>query len=266
MFLGNFEAYRELVKAEVPNDGTLHTAALLALPKFVKWLLNFHDADAKDADFDQMIPLAIACRSRPCPWSKISNQEADWVMRRNETIRLLAAKTSPEWKFNQKTILHIALEEGLGVTKVLVEALNVSEDPQRDERYLYTDKSGIEYSPDQWVLRIMDAGEPREKEKLVTYLQQLGMQSRYFRRVLPEHGQQPEGYMGLPPAYAEVWNPPAGDQYQGGGDRNASDDNELAIPKVNSIIPGALQPQNLWYRGSPDFHRVEPPYGRRPRY
>lgn len=47
IYLGNFAAFRLMDTGSPANDGTLHTAALLALPKFVKFLLKTHDADFK---------------------------------------------------------------------------------------------------------------------------------------------------------------------------------------------------------------------------
>ncbi|KAH7079383.1 hypothetical protein BKA63DRAFT_551738 [Paraphoma chrysanthemicola] len=62
MFLGNFDAYRALDCAQTPDDGTLHVAAMMALPRFVKWLLDFHDPNAKVEDeFGEMVPLAMVC-------------------------------------------------------------------------------------------------------------------------------------------------------------------------------------------------------------
>lgn len=36
MMLGNFEAYRALDCEEIPNNGFLHAAVFLALPRFVR--------------------------------------------------------------------------------------------------------------------------------------------------------------------------------------------------------------------------------------
>lgn len=214
-FLGNLESYKLLAPEQVPNDGTLHFAALLALPRFVEWLLPMHDPNFKHSDYDQMIPLAIACQSSAQPYTKIADQEAKFRRRRKDTIRLLAAKTDIKWRYRGKTVLHVAMEQGLDVTKELAEALDLHRDRERDNKYLYRDKDGVEYSPDQWAILKMEVGTSQYKKELKTYFLQLGVQSRLFKRILPGGGEQPEGYCGLPPVYAAAWDPPLSDMEEG---------------------------------------------------
>ena len=197
LYLGNFYAFQLMKFEETPNDGTLHTAALLALPKFVQWLLDIHDANYKAEDFDNMIPLAIICKSKPHPWCKIANEELDWKTRQKQTMQLLAPRTSSKWRSSHKTVLHIALENGLETTKAMAEALDILNDPEKDEKYLYMDKDGIEYSPHQYVIRVMGA-DADEAKRLVEFLFSIGMKSRYFKRIT-HTGSQPTGYHGLPP-------------------------------------------------------------------
>jgi len=101
------------------------------------------------------------------------------------------------------TILHWAMENGLETAKAMVEALDIRYDLERDEKYLYVDRDGIEYSPQQYVLKVWHA-EANEKKDLVACLEDVGLESRYFKRILPGQGQQPEGYHGLPPSYASA--------------------------------------------------------------
>lgn len=204
LHLGNFDAFRLMACGETPNDGTLHTAAFLALPKFVAWLLKTHDPNRKAEEFDNLIPLAIVCATKPHPVCKIANEESDWQTRQKTTIRLLARGTDIRWRSKGRTVLHIALEEGPDVTKALVEALNIRYDPQKDEKYLYTDKDGIHYSPHVYVKKILD-GKDQEKKELIKCLLDCGMKSRYFKKVWPNAGIQPKGYHGLPSAYATSW-------------------------------------------------------------
>ncbi|KAK4163614.1 hypothetical protein QBC43DRAFT_238883 [Cladorrhinum sp. PSN259] len=205
MFLGNLEAYCALGWRETRDDGNLHTAAFLALPKFVAWLLDHHDPNAKVVDqFDQMIPMALVCSAQTWPWCKVANSEAKLITRQKETMRLLAARTRPDWRYRGKTVLHCALEAGVEVTKAMAEALEISDDPQRNEKYLYKDKEGIEYSPHQWVKKFL-GGSKEEVKALVDCLDDLLMNSRLFRRVSPEEGSQPEGYHGLPDGLAREW-------------------------------------------------------------
>jgi hypothetical protein len=154
LYLGNFEAFRLLAGEMTPNDGMLHLAALLALPKFVKHLLRTHDPDHRAEEFDNMVPLACACASKPHLCSKIANEECDWNKRQKETIQLLASVTSSKWRYRNMTILHWAMENGLETAKTMVEALDIRSDPDRDRKYLYVDRDGNEYSPRQYMLMV----------------------------------------------------------------------------------------------------------------
>ena len=204
LYLGNFEAFRLITREMTPNDGMLHLAALLALPKFVKWLLTIHDPSHKAEEFDNMVPLACVCASKPHPWCKIANEELDWKNRQKDTMHLLARVTSAEWRYRNMTILHWAMEYGLETAKAMVEALDIRHDPERDEKYLYMDRDGIEYSPQQYVMKLWDADE-KDKKALISCLEGAKLMSRYFKRILPDKGDQPSGYHGLPPSYAKVW-------------------------------------------------------------
>ena len=175
VYLGNFEAFRILNPPGMANDGMLHLAALMALPKSVTWLLPTHDAKHKAEEFDMMIPLAVVCESKPHSWCKVPNEELDWKSRQKETMRLLAPRTSPEWRYRGKTVLHIALENGLNATEGTVEALDILHDANRDEKYSYVDKDGIRYSPHEYVMKFLDV-EYQEKNALIACLKNGGRQ------------------------------------------------------------------------------------------
>ena len=211
LYLGNSEAFRLITTEMTPNDGMLHLAALLALPKFVAWLLKFHDPNHKADEFDNMIPLACVCASKPHPWCKIANEESDWMERQKDTMYLLASITSPKWRYRNMTILHWAMENGLETAKAMVDVLDIGHDPERDERYLYTDRDGIEYSPQQYAMKVWDADD-KEKEALIACFEAAALKSRYFKRILPGEGEQPEGYHGLPTSYASAWRTPSDKQ------------------------------------------------------
>ncbi|KAE8449593.1 hypothetical protein EG329_007923 [Mollisiaceae sp. DMI_Dod_QoI] len=204
LFLGNFEAFRLIAREVTPNDGTLHVAALLALPNFVKMLLTTHDPNHEAEDMDKMIPLALVCASKSHPWCKIANEEADWEIRQKETIHLLASVTSPQWRHRNMTILHYAMDHGVRTAKAMVGALGIGRDPAKNEKYLYKDRDGIEYSPQQYVEKVW-GGNKQEKIALKSCLKDAGLKSRYFKRILPNEGDQPPGYHGLPSDYAKVW-------------------------------------------------------------
>ncbi|KAI3330925.1 hypothetical protein F4824DRAFT_514853 [Ustulina deusta] len=187
MMLGNFEAYRALDCEEIPNNGILHAAAFLALPRFVQWLLAFHDPNEKvPEEYDQMVLLALACTSMPNMWCKIAREEASFTTRRQLCTTILAPITKCQ-------------------LANVVEALKVRQDPERNVNYLYQDKNGIEYSLDEYVLRRLEGVGDKEKQALVAYLRQNKIQSLYFRRAMPGEGAQPKGYRGLPPAYDKAW-------------------------------------------------------------
>jgi hypothetical protein len=206
LFQGNLEAYKALRRTESPNDGQLHHAAFMALPKLVKWLLQFHDPNAKALDvYDQMIPLALACQPRNVPWCKIANQEHGYATRWRKCIELLAPVTDNRWRCKQKTVLHIALESGREVTEVMLNALNPRIDARRNETYLYKDKEGIQYSPDEYVGKLMKGPGTREKTVLLQLLYECDFMQRYYKEIMPGEGDQPAGYCGLPAQYALAW-------------------------------------------------------------
>ena len=171
LFLGNYPAFRVLDRSRTPlarDEGSLHTAALLALPKFVKWFMEKYDANTASEHLDNMIPLALACSSAFQPWSKIANEQSDWKTRRRETMKLLAPRTNLRWRLRGKTVLHFAIEKGLEVTEAMIEALDVDKDPDRFKNYSYVDKDGVKYSPDQYVE--ISGIESAEKQALITCL------------------------------------------------------------------------------------------------
>ena len=205
LYLGYFEAFRLITRDNTPNDGMLHLAALLALPKFVKWLLQTHDPNHKAEEYDNMVPLACVCASTAHPWSKIANEESDWQSRQRDTMHLLAGVTNSEWRNNRNmTILHWAMEHGPKVAKAMVTALDIRNDSKRDEKYLYKDRDGIEYSPQKYVEKVLKPDE-EEKKELISCFEAATLKSRYFKRILPGKGEQPEGSHGLPPLYAQAW-------------------------------------------------------------
>ncbi|KEQ86976.1 hypothetical protein M438DRAFT_268254 [Aureobasidium pullulans EXF-150] len=172
IYLGNFAAFRLMDTGSPADDGTLHTAALLALPKFVKSLLKTHDADFKEEMFDHRVPLAIVCRTQPQPWCKVANAEADFRTRVKETMRLLAPVTDLSWRYREQTVLHIAMENGITRTKDLVEILRIRNDLGNDEMWAYKDKDGKKYLPHEYVAEFMS--DHKDREKLLVFLATVG--------------------------------------------------------------------------------------------
>lgn len=164
LYLGNLDAFILLSEGFPPDDGALHTAAFLALPRFVKKLLDTHDPNLKEEEFGQRIPLALACEAKELPWCKIANAEADFRTRQRETMALLAPVSSPHWRHRGKTVLHIALENGPGATRALIQA-----DGNRRTKYTYTDRAGKQYDPREYVMHFID-GTDEEKADLIDCL------------------------------------------------------------------------------------------------
>lgn len=167
LFLGNFHAFRCVNTRRGPNDGTLHTAAFLALPKFVQWLLKTDDANFKGEEFDQLIPLAVVCAAKPLSWCRIANEEADFRTRQKQTMQFLAQRSSPKWRHRGKTVLHIALEDGVESTVAAIEALKIGADLEKHKKYRYTDKEGKHYSPHEYIKEFVEANDGLKKDLIM---------------------------------------------------------------------------------------------------
>ncbi|RBQ75018.1 hypothetical protein FVER14953_12009 [Fusarium verticillioides] len=173
LFLGNLDAFKLLNSTMLPDDGTLHLAALLALPDFTDWLLSTHEPNYEEENFGFMVPLALTCYSKPFPWCKVANEEQEWFSRLEETIKILIPKTLSSWRYRQKLPLHLALENGSRVTMAMLNVLNARGIGNRD-KYLYTDKTGMQYSPCEYVETFVEV-EDEEKVKLIKILQEHGL-------------------------------------------------------------------------------------------
>jgi hypothetical protein len=176
VYLGNFDAIRLLTSKTAPettqSDGMLHLAAILALPKFVEWLLETHHPDEKADEYDNMIPLACVCVPKPQVWCKIANGESDWKSQQQDTMRLLANVTNASWRKRNMTILHLAMEHGLGTAEAMIKALDIRHDPEKHKKYVYIDRDGIEYSPQQYVEKLW-GGSANEKKTLISSLDEV---------------------------------------------------------------------------------------------
>ncbi|WZH47283.1 uncharacterized protein QYS62_008427 [Fusarium acuminatum] len=172
LFLGNLEAFKLLNTSNTPDDGTLHLASLLALPDFVAWLLERHEANYEEENFGFMVPLALTCFSKPFPWCKVANEEKEWIIRLEETMRILIPKTLSGWRYRQKLPLHLALENGSEVTAAMIRALDLKGDVKG--KYVYTDKTGMAYSPCEYVETFVEVKD-KEKRKIAKCLEEHGL-------------------------------------------------------------------------------------------
>ncbi|KAF4960487.1 hypothetical protein FGADI_929 [Fusarium gaditjirri] len=209
LYLGNLKAYSSLGGGKDINDGSLHTAALLALPEFVQWLLPKHSANLEHEAFGMMIPLVVACRSEARPWCKVANAEGAFEKRRVKTMQLLAKKTDLSWRNRRKTVLHFAIDEGPDALQAMLEALDVAHDARRDERYLYKDRDGIVYSLSYYIRNLWDPDKKDTKTlKMILMLRDTGkLKDIMYRPEEPGPGvEQPDGYCGMPPDLQRKWD------------------------------------------------------------
>ncbi|KAF5251577.1 hypothetical protein FANTH_3187 [Fusarium anthophilum] len=209
LYLGNLKAYISLGGGKDVNDGSLHTAALLALPEFVRWLLQWYSADLEHEAFGMMIPLVAACRSEARPWCRVANAEGTFEKRRAKTMQLLAKKTDLSWRNRRRSVLHFAIEEGPDTLQAMLEALDVAHDARRNERYLYTDREGIVYSLSYYISHLLH---PENKDtktlKMIQLLRGTGMlKDIMYRPEEPGPGvEQPVGFCGMPPDLERKWH------------------------------------------------------------
>jgi anion-transporting ArsA/GET3 family ATPase len=184
----------------------LHSAAFLALPEFVQWLMDAgHDPNAISDEWGQpYIPLAIVCFSKLQPYCKAANHKSKFSSRQKTTMKILASRTNQDWQHNRQTVLHIALHQAPKITEAMVYALDIKHDKQRDDRYIYVDKDDVEYSPHMYVKHRMTISE-KEKKALLKSLKKGNMKPRHFKRVMPGEGEQPTNAHGLPPIFKEAW-------------------------------------------------------------
>uniref|UniRef100_A0A8H7K4M7 Uncharacterized protein n=1 Tax=Bionectria ochroleuca TaxID=29856 RepID=A0A8H7K4M7_BIOOC len=161
LYLVNFEAYQVLETGLSSNDGTLHLAALLALPDFVGWLLQWHDPNHGSDDYGAMTPLALACSSQPDPWFEAATGDASWKSRLVETMKLLVPKTDRFWRHRERLVLHIAMENGYDTTDALLRGMEDTLEAQArgKTKHLYTDKAGQEYLPVEYLQTFIEAEE-----------------------------------------------------------------------------------------------------------
>ncbi|KAJ2984408.1 hypothetical protein NUW58_g6074 [Xylaria curta] len=209
VFVGNFKAYEAMNIEETVDEGSLHSAAQLALPLFVQWFLrpNSDNPNRPDDKYDCLTPLALAVASpQPMPWCKIADQENDWKVRMRQTIALLAwdPRTDLAWRHGALTVLHYAIGSGPWMTEALIQILDIKNKPRRHDMFLYEDNDGLFYSPDEYVKRLLKI-EKKQEKALLTSLNLGEFDSRFYREVMPGAGEQPAGYKGLPRHLARAW-------------------------------------------------------------
>lgn len=181
-YLGNFEAFELLVhgipRSLASDEGLLHLAAFLALPRFVRSLMHTHDPNECLEDFGNYVPLAATLTTTTTsPWGIVANEEADFFTRRKQTIELLAPKTHLEWRDRGKTVVHFALHQGLETTRVLLDALQpeCALDTSLYKKLLYTDKEDRIYTPREYVKELLTDISEVDRKKMIELLEKAGV-------------------------------------------------------------------------------------------
>ncbi|PIA94451.1 hypothetical protein CB0940_08105 [Cercospora beticola] len=170
IYLGNIDAYDLLMNNSVSDEDDLHLAAWLALPKFVGKLLETHNSNLESEAYSNYTPLAVALETdsgQSC--CKVADTEAPFEVRRKETIELLAKKSAFTWRHRQRTYVHIALSKGPETTKILLDILDMKNNPWRFTMLVYEDKAGRRYTPYEYVTELMNI-QPSEREGLLRCL------------------------------------------------------------------------------------------------
>ncbi|PPJ50349.1 hypothetical protein CBER1_05917 [Cercospora berteroae] len=170
MYLGNIDVYDLLMKYCVSDEDDLHLAAWLALPKFARKLLATHDLNLEPEPYSNYTPLAVALETDSGQsYCKVADTEAPFELRRKETIELLAKKSAFSWRHRQRTYVHIALHKGSETTEILLDALDINNNPWRFTMLVYEDKAGRKYTPCEYVTELMNL-QPSECDGLLRCL------------------------------------------------------------------------------------------------
>jgi ankyrin repeat protein len=169
LLLGNSNAFYWLSQDRESNDGSLHIAAMLALPAVVRWLLETDDPNMESEEYDFWTPLAISCVAKRSPICIVANAEADIKARQRQCMQLLVPVSRPEWRDHaRRTVLHIALESGADAASAMLKALENHGDSYRSTRYSYVDKNNRRYTLRKYVKEFVD--DPDEQEALLRLL------------------------------------------------------------------------------------------------
>ncbi|KAK4443391.1 hypothetical protein QBC34DRAFT_337030 [Podospora aff. communis PSN243] len=195
---GDITAMKTLLAAGAPpNDGSLQIAARRLDIDGVSLLQQHgHDTQWPSDRFGGRPALAELCRSA-------RGSGASWEKRVENTMEKLKPLLDHNWKFDNKTILHLILENPESAVPILRAFLKVSKliySPSRDDNYLYVDARGLHYSPTMYVKHRCPGKSDAEKSQLIDLLKSAQFRDRYYN----PGGKQPEGYTGLPEALQQA--------------------------------------------------------------
>lgn len=176
------------------NDGSLHIAARMANPDQVSLLIQRgHDVGWPSERLGGRTPAAELCLAADGSGQK-------WERAVKQTMRLLFPWPNASRKFEDKTVLHLAIENpkaAVSVLRCVLELTDLRLQPARDEDYLFIDKATrFHYSPTKYVEYLCPNKSEPEKAELIALLKAHDLKDRFFA---PIGRPQPRGAEGLPP-------------------------------------------------------------------
>ncbi|KAH6886983.1 hypothetical protein B0T10DRAFT_607797 [Thelonectria olida] len=195
----NVECMTILLKAGAkPDDGSLHVAARSVDVECISLLKQHgHDVLFPMDLFNGRTPAAELCLNA-------SGLGPRWAKSMQEAMKLLMPFPPHTWKFDGKTILHLAIDNPNAAAPILGSLLYLSrvrESPGKDDDYLFTDtKSGLHYSPTMYVHHLCPSKDEPEKKELIKSL----ATHRFIDRYFAESGSQPLYATGLPQALRDA--------------------------------------------------------------
>lgn len=193
----NLDCMSVLLKAGAkPDDGSLHVAARSVDVESIALLKKHgHDVLCPVDLFNGRTPVAELCRNA-------SGLGPRWSKSMQEAMKLLMPFPPASWKFDGKTVLHLAIDNPSSAAPILGSLLYLSrvrESPTKDDDYLFTD-GGLQYSPTMYVHHLCPSKSDEEKKELTKSLAMHRFVDRYFS----EDGPQPQYATGLPQALRDA--------------------------------------------------------------
>lgn len=190
----NMEAMMLLIGSGAPpNDGSLQIAARLPDLDAIRLLKESnHDVHWPCESFGGRPPLAELCFGG-------CGQGPIWERDIKDAMQLLLPLLDHQWKFDGKTILHLAIDNDSSSILLVRAFLNISQiwrSPSRNDDYLFIDSRSLCYSPTKYVELLCRSKPVGERTGLIELLKTVG---RFDPpRFYAETGDQPSGSCGLP--------------------------------------------------------------------
>lgn len=190
----HMEAMMLLIGSGAPsNDGSLQIAARIPDLDAIRLLKDSgHDVHWPCETFGGRPPLAELCFGG-------SGQGPKWKRDVKDAMQLLLPLLDHHWKFDGKTVLHLAIDNNKTSIILLRAFLNISQiwrSPARNDDYLFVGSTGLCYSPTKYVELLCRNKPAKERTELIEILKTVG---RFDPpRFYAETGDQPSEACGLP--------------------------------------------------------------------